>query len=288
MALNLDPIGVIVYDLDGTVYSDTAQFDLYARAIQPHLPPESQHPYWTEYAAVLNGQHPVVRVGTYYDVERDLILEPRAGRIERALHWDGSEVPSLVRTSLYPDCVDPDQTRLINVGDLWWVPVVISFHYGGDRRAHEEAFLHVRTLMSQPSFVMRPIDGLQEAITGLRGRVVQVLATNSLQPDSEAILGKIGLLGLFDQMSFDTKKPSGLTRLCTDLATQYGIPFQSIVSVGDNLVNDVAPAAALGCQTVFIDPHGTAGPTDADLIVPAMPALLPLIAELHHKPTQPA
>jgi len=288
VALDLDLIRVIVYDLDGTVYSDTAQFEIYAHEIQSRLPFEVQPQYWAEYEAVLSGEHPVLRIGTFYDVDRDLILHPKAGRIERALHWDGSEVPPLVRESLYPDPVEPDQSSLMNVGDLWWVPTAISFHFGGNRLAHAESFLRVRTAMSQPDFSLRPIDGLQAALTGMRGKVTQVLATNSPQPDSEAILRKVGLLGVFDHMYFNSRKPAGLVGLFNDLAAEYGVGFQAILSIGDNLVNDIAPAALLGCQTIFIDPHETAQAGDADLIVPSMTTLLPFFGEMQRRRAQPA
>lgn len=280
MALDHAAIRVIVYDLDGTIYDDTRHFELYAREIQSHLPPEVRDAFWADYTAAVAGHHPALRIGTFYDVERDLVLEMKAGRVARAVHWDGSELPPLVRQHLYPGVVEPDHLTVLNVGDLWWVPTAISSHYGGQPEKHGQAFLRIREIMSDPGFAIRPIPQLAEVIGALKGKVVQVLATNSPQPDSEAILKKVGLLGLFDRMYFRSNKPAGLKAIFAEIARDYQAEMKQIVSVGDNLVNEIAPARAMGCQTVLIDPHGVAEPDEADLIVPAMSLLLPELQKL--------
>lgn len=279
MTLDLQPIRVIVYDLDGTVYDDNRHFELYAREIQSHLPPEQHDAFWADYAAVVAGHHPALRIGTFYDVDRDLVLYTRAGKVLRAVHWGGSEAPTPVRDQLYPDTVIVDHDRIMNVGDLWWVPSAISAHYGGKAENHALAFLKIREIMSDPSFQVRPIPGFKETVEQLKGKVVQVLATNSPQPDSEAILGKVGLTGLFDRHYFRSNKPGGLKAIFEELAHSYGVPMSAILSVGDNLVNEIAPAMAMGCKTVFIDPHALGGSDDADLIVTTMVELIPILRE---------
>lgn len=275
MALDHAAIRVIVYDLDGTVYDDTRHFELYAREIQSHLPVELHDAFWADYTAACEGKHPALRIGTFYDVKHDLVLEMKAGRVVRALHWDGSEAPPLVRQQLYPGVVEPDHQTVLNVGDLWWVPSAVSYHHGGNPEKHTEAFMRIREIMSDPGFAVRPIPQLADVISSLKGKVIQVLATNSPQPDSEAILTKVGLLGLFDRMYFRSNKPAGLKRIFEEICAEYGVEMKNLVSVGDNMVNEIAPARAMGCQTVFIDPHGTAETGEADLIVPAMPLLFP-------------
>ncbi len=280
MALDLQAIRVIVFDLDGTVYDDTRHFELYAKEIQSHLPEEAQEDFWADYTAAVEGRHPALRIGTFYDVARDLVLQTKAGRVVRALHWDGSEIPPVVREQLYPGVVEPDHSAIMNVGDLWWVPSAVSAHHGGEAEKHSAAFLRIREVMSDPDFVVRPIAELQETIAGLRGKVIQVLATNSPQPDSEAILTKVGLLGLFDRMFFRSNKPAGLKAIFAQLSEQYGVPMSAILSVGDNLINEIAPAKAMGCQTVFIDPHGLGASDEADLVVTTMTEFLPTLRKV--------
>ncbi|MDF2629156.1 MAG: hypothetical protein K0R39_2987 [Symbiobacteriaceae bacterium] len=280
MTLDLAKIRVIVYDLDGTVYDDNRHFEIYARLIQANLPEERHDAFWQDYEAVLEGRHPALHVGTFYDVPRDLVLETKGGRVRRALHWDGTEIPPVLREQLYPGVVEPDHVNIQNVGDLWWVPSAISAHYGGDAKKGGEAFLKVRDIMADPDFTIRPIPGLAAVVESLKGKVIQVLATNSPQPDSEAILTKVGLLGHFDRHYFRSNKPMGLKLIFQELTERYGVGLENILSVGDNLVNEIAPARAMGCQTVFIDPHRLGESDDADLIVEAMTELMPRLAAL--------
>lgn len=279
MALNLERVRVIVYDLDGTVYDDNRHFELYAREIQSHLAPEHHEAFWADYTATVEGRHPALRVGSFYDVARDLILIPKNGQVLRALHWDGSEAPPMVRQQLYPGTVECDHSTMMNVGDLWWVPSAISAHYGGDAEGRTKAFLRIRDIMADPEFKVKPIPGLAETIEALKGKVVQVLATNSPQPDSEAILSKVGLASHFDKHYFRSNKPAGLRPIFAEIAQAYGVGLDAILSVGDNLVNEITPARAMGCQTVFIDPHAMAGIDDADLVVQSMGELIPLLRE---------
>lgn len=280
MGLNLGSIEVLIYDLDGTLYEDTHHFELYAREIQSHLPSELHAAFWADYLAVEAGAHPALRVGTFYDVRHDLVLKTRAGIVTQALHWDGSEAPPLLVRELYKGPVEPDHDQVMNVGDLWWVPSAISAHYGGEAAKRGEAFLKIREVMSDPAFEIRPIPGLLEAITAVRGRAVQVLATNSPQPDSEAILKKVGLLGRLDRMFFRSNKPAGLKSIIATLSQEFGVPCSAILSVGDNLINEIAPARALGCQTVFLDPHGLGDDSDADLHLRSMKEFLPVLHQI--------
>jgi FMN phosphatase YigB (HAD superfamily) len=279
LALDLAKVRVIVYDLDGTVYDDTRHFAIYAREIQSFLPADEQEAFWADYTQVVEGRHPALHIGTFYDVRHDLVLETRDGLVRRALHWDGSEIPPVLRQQLYPGTVQPDNQEIINVGDLWWVPSAVSLHYSGESENHGIAFLRVREIMSDPEFHMRPIPALAETIAALKGRFYQVLATNSPEPDSRAILSKVGLIGLFDAMYFRSNKPAGLQAIFAGLAERNGVGMDGVLSVGDNLVNEIAPARAMGCQTVFIDPHAMSETGDADLIVTSMAELIPLLRQ---------
>lgn len=283
MTLDWAKVRVIVYDLDGTVYDDNRHFELYARLIQSHLPAEAHDAFWQDYEAVTEGRHAALHVGTFYDVARDLVLETKGGRVRRALHWDGAEIPPVLREQLYPGVVEPDHVNIYNVGDLWWVPSAISKHYGGDAERNGEAFLKVRDIMADPTFTINPIPGLAQVIESLKGRVIQVLATNSPQPDSEAILTKVGLLGHFDRHYFRSNKPMGLKLIFQELTERYGVALGDILSIGDNLVNEIAPARAMGCQTAFIDPHKLGEADDADLIVSSMQELMPHLAKVGQK-----
>lgn len=273
-------VRLILFDLDGTLYEDTHHFDLYARLIQEGLPPGVQASFWHDYQRVKEGVHPALRVGTLYHVARDLVLHVRAGHVSRALTWEGRELDAATRGELFPHAVEVDHETIFNVGDLWWVPSAVGAHYGGDRQQGQAAFFKVREIMSGTDFTISPIPGLKEALLALKGKITLVLATNSPQPDSEAILRKVGLEGVLDRAYFRSQKPGGLLPILEELMATHGLEPRQILSVGDNLVNEIVPLRSLGARTVFIDPHGFGEPSDADLVVRTMAELLPTLRAL--------
>lgn len=280
MGQGAERIRVIIYDLDGTVYDDNRHFEIYARLIQETLPGAVQEDFWADYRAVVDGRHPALAIGRFFDRERDLVLKPRGGRIAAALRWDGSAISPEQVAQWYPDEVKPDHSRILNVGDLWWAPTAVAGHYGGDAAKNQKCFLQIREMMADPSFTIKPIPGFRELVQELKGEVLQVLVTNSPQPDSEAILTKVGLIGLMDRCYFQSNKPAGLGSIIAELARDNGGSTEGLLSIGDNLVNEIAPAKALGCRTVFIDPHSLAEPGDADLIVRNMAELMPWLRRM--------
>lgn len=280
MALDLSRVRVILFDLDGTLYDDTHHFDRYAELIGEGLPEELRAPFMAEYKAVTRGEHPALRIGTFYDVKHDLVLKVKEGRVELAMHWDGSVAPPLVVRQLYPGPVVPDHETIYNVGDLWWVPSSISRHYGGSPEHGQASFLRIREEMMAPEFTINPIEALAETVEALKGKVLRVLATNSPQPDSEAILSKVGLLPHLDKLFFSSRKPAGLTPIIEGLLREEGLAPDQLLSIGDNLTNELLPAKVLGCQTVFIDPHGIGAGPETDLVVSSMSEFLPQLRAL--------
>lgn len=202
-------VRAIIYDLDGTLYEETHHFDRYATLLAQALPPDRREAFLADYAAVRDGQH-VLRVGTFYDPRRDWVLRVVGGQVLAAHTWDGQPVPPDAVRAAYPDPVVPDQVHIVSVGDLWWAPVAVAAHYGLPLPYDRRPFLALREWMSGPEFQIRPIPGLADTMAALRRRgVVQVLATNSPQPDSEALLRKAGLLDLLDGLFFQCRKPQG-------------------------------------------------------------------------------
>jgi FMN phosphatase YigB (HAD superfamily) len=280
MPLDLSRIRAIVFDLDGTLYDDTHHFDVYAELIKEGLPEKLREQFAADYRTAVAGEHPALRIGTFYDVKHDLVLKVKGGIVEEAIHWDGSVAPPLVVRHLYPGPVVPDHETIFNVGDLWWVPTAISAHYGGKAEHHQASFLKIRETMMLPEFEIAPIADLTDAVAALHGKIVRILATNSPQPDSEAILRKVGLLEHLDKLYFNCRKPAGIERIMREVAAEHGLQFDEILSIGDNLTNEIVPAKALGCQTVFIDPHGIGAGPEADLIIKEMRQFLPQLRTL--------
>lgn len=268
-------IRAVIFDLDGTLYDDTHHFDYYARLLQAALPEARRATFWADYQAACAGRH-ALRVGRLYDRRRDWVLTCTGGRVTAARTWDGTPVPAPALHRAYTGPVAVDHLDLLNVGDLWWVPAACAAHHGLDPAAQASAFLAVREWMSGPDFTLAGTPGLRETLLALGRRgVARVLATNSPQPDSEVLLAKAGLAGTMDRCFFRCNKPAGMAAVVEAVCAAHSLRPPQVLSVGDNYVNDIAPARALGCHTVYLDVHGTAADEPCDQRLPGLQQLLP-------------
>ncbi len=269
-----------MYDLDGTLYESTDQFDYYAEQLVRALPADRQSDFRADYTAGKNAAHTLC-VGHLYDAAHDLVLTMTDGHVQMARRWDGKALAAAERAALYPGAVAVDHHTLMNVGDLWWVPTAVAAHYGLSPAERWQAFLNTRDYMAGPDFSLTPVPGLAQTLTDLRRRgVVQVLTTNSPQPDSEILLHKAGLDGLLDRAYFLSNKPAGFPAVVREVCQEFGVAPPAMLSVGDNYVNELAPARELGMRTAFIDPHDTGPALPCDLRVGRVAELLPYLHQI--------
>ncbi|MEW6725077.1 MAG: HAD family hydrolase [Bacillota bacterium] len=271
-----NPIQVMIFDLDGTLYGDTVHFDYYAQEICQRLPAALAPDFNRDYTAFWRGET-ALRIGWVYDREHDLVLRLEEDRVTRAQDWAQQEQPADRVSRLYPGPVIIDKQRFISLGDPWWIPACIGFHYGLQRHDTQQAFLVTREFMSGPDFFMAEVPGRTETFRALAERYQLVLATNSPEPDSRAIVDKLGLTPYFARMRFLSEKPMRSLELFRSVAEEFSADYPAILSVGDNLVNEITPARKLGCRTLFIDPHRYGHPGQADWIVSGVPEALQVL-----------
>lgn len=277
--MNLAEVKAIVFDLDGTVYEDTHHFKYYAERIMNRLPKEINDTFMSQYENAVKGNH-TLRVGRIYDVEKDFILVHDIGTIKEIYTWDGNSVDNGQINDLYPSAVEIDMFRFISIGDLWWIPGCIGIHYGLNKPIIHSCFLETREYMMGPDFVMSPVKGFMELLQSLNPKLKLVLLTNSPQPDSDTILQKLGIRDLFHKKIFSAKKPSMSTERFKEISTELNIPLNQILSVGDNLINDILPARKLGCKTIYIDTHNIGRKEDADEVVRSIPGVVEILSSL--------
>ena len=257
----LQDIRVIVYDLDGTLYDDRSHFDYYARRLRERIPSSRRERFWDDYVSITEGRHPL-RFGMIYDARADLLVEADAESrwILAVRRWDGTEISSgQIQDSYpeYPKLPATDMTSRLFIGDLWWVPAAAALHHGVDRAAVHQAFMDTRDFMSGPQYRISPVPGLRQCLAALKASgITQLLATNSPEPDSRALLAQLGLEDTLDGLRFDCNKPLSSERLFTEVAASTGVAPAQLLSVGDNYHNEIVPAHEIGARTLFIDPHG--------------------------------
>lgn len=249
-------IKAIIFDLDGTLYEDTGHFNYYAERLKERLEPPYQQNFELDYQKVPENKHPL-KIGRIYDVQQDLILLQEK-KVQAAFRWDGTPLTPGELDSLYPGPVSLNMESMISIGDLWWVPCAIALHYGLDNQESYQAFLETRDYMKQPGYTIKPVEGLKEVLNRFRKKGLKlVLMTNSPEPDSEAILAKLELNKAFDLKIFNAGKPAKAKEQFKRIIKELNLPCSQILSIGDNLANEILPARELGCPTLFIDHHDT-------------------------------
>ncbi|QFT89687.1 dUMP phosphatase [Bacillus sp. THAF10] len=249
----MENIRTIVFDLDGTLYEDTHHFSYYANLLKKMLPQEHQTAFENDYVAVENDLH-TLKVGRVYDARQDLILAHQDGNVTAAWSWNGEEITQQKLQSLYPETLKFDLFNMLSIGDLWWVPVSIAKHYGLSTEETYAAFLQTREHMMTDEFVLEPLKEFAEVLEKLHGKYQLVLMTNSPQTDSDVILKKLGFTSFFDAKVYEANKPTSTTKQLQAIAENCDVTFEEMLSVGDNYINEILPAARLGCQTICIDP----------------------------------
>lgn len=267
---------VVVFDLDGTLYADTHHFDYYAERLKERVSKENQSDFQRDYQLARENRH-TLKVGCVYDQSYDLVLWQLDNVVREAYEWNGTKLSETRLNSVYSHPIVIDQVRFFNIGDLWWVPRIIAVHYGLTHPEADQAFLETRQYMMGSEFVMKRIPGLQELLEEIQFKKKLVLLTNSPEPDSDAILEKLGLRDVFSKKIFLGDKPVQTSLHFAEIKKTYAVDYQQIVSVGDNWINEIRPAQLLGCQTVFIDNYGLGNEMSADCVVSDLTEAFPFI-----------
>lgn len=261
-ALNL--LG-IVFDLDGTLYEDTDHFHYFAQRLAQRLPKPKRALFWQDLRSAWAGKH-TLRLGRVYDRRRDLILETTpAGRVLKAWDWQGKPVSEAQINERYPVPVQFDMTAMISLGDGWWLPTACAYHYGLEKTY--DAYLETKDYLGGEEAVLTPLPGLAAWLAEIKNRLRLVVVTNSDLADTNRLLANLGLEKVLTEIYPDAEKPQNAEKVFQQVAAETEIPLNLLLSVGDNYLNDIYPAAQLGMRTCLIDPHGLYGEGAADLVV---------------------
>ncbi|MCP8968706.1 HAD family hydrolase [Ectobacillus ponti] len=260
---------VLIFDLDGTLYEGTEHYDYYAEQIKQELPADLQPLFVRDYEEMKLGKH-ALSIGKVYDMEQDAILtlDPLAHTVVEVQTWTGQTWSDGDRGAAYPGQIVYDETRYIAVGDGWWLPYVTGAHYGAKDTYH--CYNKTKDYMSSPQFHLPKTPGLREALAGMKGEKTLVLLTNSDGPDVRRLLRGLELADIFDMTITDALKPFRTAEHLQHIVHTYGVRPDEVVSIGDNFINELAPALKLGMHAVYIAPHGGVSEYENFLIVPTL------------------
>lgn len=145
--------------------------------------------------------------------------------------------------------------------DGWAAVARFAEDLGVTEEQRQAAFLATREGIARGDFRLEVPAGLAEAIAWSRAWCAVVLASNSPPTSVLPVLERLGLSGLFDDVSCGAGKPDGLTALVEAWADRFEVGPGRIMSIGDHYANDIAPAVAAGWSTAYITPwRAVAGP----------------------------
>lgn len=116
------------------------------------------------------------------------------------------------------------------------------------------AYLDSRRALAAPDIDIHAPDGLADLLAGLAGRIRAVVLTNAPRTGLEQALTRLGLAEHIDTVMHDAGKPARAAEMLAALLA--GASPESLMSVGDLWVNDIAPALEMGCATALIDRTG--------------------------------
>ncbi|PSL50622.1 putative hydrolase of the HAD superfamily [Salsuginibacillus halophilus] len=263
MKLDWQNIKLVIFDLDGTLYEDTDHFEFYANELSKKLDPANENAFWQDYRAMLRGEHPVA-IGRVYDAVRDriLVISPDTNEVTRIFDWSGTEVDE---HSMYQEAITCDFDHYIAIGDGWWPPVAAAKHYGVG--STYDAYCRTKDFMQTEDFQFDENPGLREALEALGMQKDLVLITNSQQDDVERLLHTLNIDGVFPEVIANAKKPALTEDHFSSLLERYDVRPNEAVSIGDNYLNEVAPAERFGMKGVLIDPSQNAETKENTVVV---------------------
>lgn len=253
----LEAAKLVIFDLDGTLYEDTDHFDYYADLMKEKLPEEEQQKFQHDYEAMKAGNH-VVKIGKAYDVERDyvLTLDPINLEVTEVHDWNGN----VVQYS-YQQPLTFNFENMIAIGDGWWLPFVTAKHYGVEDTY--TSYNQTKEYMVTDQFQLTKTPGLKQGLLELKETKKIVLCTNSDLDDVGRLLKELELDTVFEHILTSSMKPTKTEEHFKKLLAQYEVEPHEAVSIGDNFINEIAPALKLGMKAVYI--HSASNERDENL-----------------------
>jgi FMN phosphatase YigB (HAD superfamily) len=172
--------------------------------------------------------------------------------------------------------LDQGAPALPEAVDGWEAVAALGRRHGLGGAALDSAFAETRAYMAGPGCALEVPAGYARALAGLRAEGVRVvLATNSPAEGLDALLRRLEVLPLLDEVVAGTGKPAGLERLLRrelepgpgsgpESGPEPGPGGASVLVIGDHWRNDVEPGLRVGAVGVYIDRFGRAdGPAHA-------------------------
>ncbi|WP_062197285.1 HAD family hydrolase [Massilibacterium senegalense] len=277
--MSLENVDVLVFDLDGTLYDDDQQFFHLKEELKKQITNDNHEKFDHDYDSIINRTHSL-QVGTVYDVMRQWIIHHSNHTVTNVFDWNGAPIPQKKWPKEYEQSFPIKTDTLFPIGDIWELLGVAAFYYKIDTKQFLQSFFATRRYMMSDHFKMTPIQQIDATFAKLYHTKKVVLMTNSSEEDGRAILKKIGIHDYFHHYIFSAKKPIHTQEHLINIQKMYDVPYNRILSIGDNFVNEIIPAKQLNCKTICIDPFQIGNPSFIDLHLENPQELIPALHQM--------
>ncbi|MFC7370102.1 HAD family hydrolase [Fictibacillus iocasae] len=247
---------LLIFDLDGTLYEDTDHFDYYCRLMQQRVLESEREAFWATYESMKSGEHPV-GIGKVYDIKNDtaVTVEPFSLQVTKVESFTGEEWPAEKVREEYSGELVYDFERFVAIGDGWWLPYATAIHHGLTGQDSWDCYNATKAYMVTNEFTLTKTPGLKNALERLRQDKKIVLMTNSDHDDVGRLLNELGLTGMFHAVHSSSEKPLRTKEKLQEILQEFDVKPEEAVSIGDNFINEIAPALLLGMRAVYIQPN---------------------------------
>ncbi|WP_194841365.1 HAD family hydrolase [Salinibacillus xinjiangensis] len=248
----IEKTDVIIFDLDGTLYEGDGHFSLMVENLKKRLPEEHHQDFDQLYKQSLAGEHSLT-IGKVYDIQEDVIWtwNPFTTELTVAHNWD-NEVVEIEDAPKKLSVSEFDYKRFVPIGDGWWPPYSIARHFGLKNDDTEWAYHRTKEQMANLDGFLEPTPGLRGYLEELAKTKKLVLITNSEINDVHRLLKFLGLDHIFSDIVPSALKPKNTNKHFEEVLTRYDVKPEQVLSIGDNFMNEVAPALQLGMYSVWL------------------------------------
>ncbi|MGI8314456.1 HAD family hydrolase [Halobacillus mangrovi] len=249
----LDQAKALIFDLDGTLYEDTDHFTYYAKLLKQKLNKENRSLFERDYDSIRNGEHPLA-IGKVYDRTHDAIIsvDPFTNHAIRVETWTGEQWSEKKVLKYFPEALTYDFNEKIAIGDGWWLPFSTATHYGVNTEDARECYVATKDYMGSKEFHLTKTKGLKNSLLQWKKTKALILVTNSEGYDVDRILKAIDLEGIFEDVISNAEKPVRTEDIFQEVLHNYRLKPEETISIGDNFMNEIAPALEMGMKGIYI------------------------------------
>ncbi|NIK11605.1 HAD family hydrolase [Alkalibacillus almallahensis] len=243
---------LMIFDLDGTLYEGREHFRLHTNNLKAYLNTTEQQQFETIYEQVLNGHHPL-QIGKVYDGKRDLIWtwDPFTAELTEAKDWNGNQV-TVNDAPEYIPAKEFDFFNWVPIGDGWWPPYAIARHFGLSPDTIQDSYNKTKKQMSELDGFLQQTPGLKDYLASIVNDYTLIVCTNSDEVDAQRLLEFLELEEYFTELIPSAKKPVYSKAIFEDVLHRYQVAPEKAISIGDNFMNEIAPALQLGMSALWL------------------------------------